>query len=140
MDYLKQVQYGMLQQFWRQVNEQGENRMSISKATSMEDVIARLEYISKRLEEFESPEDFALSMSIDECIDYLRKNTKSSWHTGTPTEEGWYIVHVKSDLIDKPFDVIKFKEGKWWDYLEDVLEVVSNDYIIAWRRIEPYEE
>ena len=64
----------------------------------------------------------------------------SSWHTGTPTEEGWYLTKVTD--VDKPYEVLKFENGKWSDYLDydDVPEVVNDSFVLAYQKIEPFKE
>lgn len=64
----------------------------------------------------------------------------SSWQTGTPTEEGWYLTKVTD--VDKPYEVLKFENGKWSDYLDydDVPEVVNDSFVLAYQKIEPFKE
>lgn len=63
------------------------------------------------------------------------------WHTGTPTEEGWYLIQTKRVDVDTGRYI--FKVGN----LSDVLWFQSEGYkelscygIIAWQKIEPYKE
>lgn len=76
--------------------------MSINKAKSIKEVISKLTYIAKKLDENESAENFAISMMIADCVDYLR-DIENHWHTGIPTEKGRYVclVREKGCILDK---------------------------------------
>ena len=60
---------------------------------------------------------------------------KSNWHTGTPTEEGWYLCWVSFPKEIAPM-VYKWKNNKFM--LTDIWE--SDDDILMWQKIEPYKE
>ena len=73
-----------------------------------------------------------------------RKRTKESlvekwnrranpWHTGTPTEEGWYLVQYED--IDKTFFVAWSLER-----FGEELRPRMPQGTVAWQRIEPYKE
>ena len=71
--------------------------------------------------------------------------TDGNWHTGTPTEEGEYVVfcqYRKDDgKLRKYKTVFEFKNGKWTKL--PALEGNLDEYeLIAWygQKIEPYEE
>lgn len=49
----------------------------------------------------------------------------SPWHTGTPTEEGWYLLYG----IDGEYHVCEIREFTNFDKL-----------FLAWQKIEPYKE
>ena len=53
----------------------------------------------------------------------------SPWHTGTPTEEGWYVTTDGNG----EYDVAGWEKGAWAGY-----EWISPEDIVAWRKIEPY--
>lgn len=64
------------------------------------------------------------------------------WHTGTPTEEGWYLVAYKKRDCDGSF---------YWEYGARVwIEIVEGEGywnvceekhpVLAWQKIEPYKE
>jgi len=58
----------------------------------------------------------------------------SPWHTGTPTEDGWYLVWmgaINGNFHERPA-VVPFENGDWASHL------VSNTYV-AWQKIEPFE-
>ena len=61
----------------------------------------------------------------------------SDWHTGTPTEDGYYLCHFKDG--HKTFDAcFRFRNGAW-----DIGGYSINPYtfeVIAWQKIEPFEE
>ena len=60
------------------------------------------------------------------------------WHTGTPTEEGYYLCHIQFysedyESDEEGYDIpYWFKNGSWEGNDENVR-------IIAWQKIEPYE-
>ena len=56
------------------------------------------------------------------------------WHIGTPTEEGWYLLKVKSDdeVIYDTNRLIQCLWGLDWKYV--------HEEILAWQKIEPYKE
>ena len=60
----------------------------------------------------------------------------NNWHTGTPTEDGYYLVHMT--IYDEEYDIcVDFKDGTWddrkWGF-------GYNYKILAWQRIEPFKE
>ena len=65
------------------------------------------------------------------------------WHTGKPTETGWYVVTVKNEYgelyTDTDFYVINVGFKNYWFAFDDS----SKEEIIAWcplSEIEPYKE
>lgn len=60
--------------------------------------------------------------------------TDSPWHTGIPTEEGWYLLKVKSDdeVIYDTNRLIQCLWGLDWKYV--------HEEILAWQKIEPDKE
>lgn len=61
----------------------------------------------------------------------------SSWHTGTPTEIGWYLTVVKVRDCDKT--IMLEYEAVIWD--GDILGWGTRYHqqpIVAWQKIEPY--
>lgn len=54
------------------------------------------------------------------------------WHTGTPTEEGWYLQRIKSK-IGITYDTDYYENGDW------KYSCVFRK-ILAWQKIEPYKE
>ena len=59
-------------------------------------------------------------------------NERNNWHTGTPTEEGWYLQRIKSKNMIS-YDTDYYENGDW-KYSCALRE------IIAWQKIEPYKE
>lgn len=53
----------------------------------------------------------------------------SPWHTGTPTEEGDYLL-----LVDKGMP--RYTLGRWSGHWE----FPNQDFVIAWQKIEPFKE
>lgn len=58
------------------------------------------------------------------------------WHTGTPTDEGWYLIQTKGGDF---MAVEKNAHGLW---LEDNYgyREVHNGFVVAWQKIEPFKE
>jgi len=65
----------------------------------------------------------------DEAI--TKWNNRSNWHTGTPTEEGWYLCKCINPATAKY--VTDYYTGKGWEYF------FEDDYS-AWQKITPFEE
>lgn len=65
-----------------------------------------------------------MSFTIKELLD------KTKWHTGTPTEEGWYLIAFlgANKRIEYASAVWCYNE---WD---------AHCRILAWQKIEPYRE
>ena len=55
------------------------------------------------------------------------------WHTGTPTEKGWYLV--RENLEIKSYEEV-YWNGENWDYYGNPIDGKS---ILKWQKIEPYE-
>ena len=51
------------------------------------------------------------------------------WHTGTPTEEGWYLVTDSHD-----YEVAEWDNELGWDS-----RIISGQYIVAWSDFPPYK-
>ena len=64
--------------------------------------------------------------------------TEGNWHTGTPTENGLYIIAYRYSLCDEIYYAVLEWEGIWKDSeMEwDALKVVD----LAWQKIEPFVE
>lgn len=62
----------------------------------------------------------------------------SPWHTGKPTEEGWYLLALTTKVFnDKPF-CVAYMDGNHWLGINDFYILV--DDVSAWQKIEPYKE
>ena len=61
---------------------------------------------------------------------------QSNWHTGTPTEDGWYLVAFNyEDEEGVRYTTDYFKDGKWaFPMVRDISKVV------AWQKIEESED
>lgn len=57
------------------------------------------------------------------------------WNTGTPTEEGYYLLRL--NYTNYLFDVAFLKDGKFKSTHDHEIAV---SYIVAWQRLEPYKE
>ena len=60
--------------------------------------------------------------------------SENPWHTGTPTEEGWYLLKVKSDdeIIYDTNRLIQCLWGFDWQYV--------HEEILEWQKINDEEE
>lgn len=56
-------------------------------------------------------------------------NLDTNWHTGTPTEEGWYLLCLKRDDTEYFYTTYFRYDGA--DKVKDV---------VAYQKIEPYKE
>lgn len=60
------------------------------------------------------------------------------WHTGTPTENGYYLCHIRflnkeDEIEDVYYDMcLNYCYGRW--------ETGNDVEIVAWQRFEPYKE
>lgn len=70
-------------------------------------------------------------ISLRDAIEAWNKRT-SPWHTGTPTEKGWYLQRIKSKNYIT-YDTDYYENGDW-KYSCVFCE------ILAWQKIEPYKE
>ena len=62
----------------------------------------------------------------------LYEELTDTWHTGTPTEEGWYLIAYR-EFPNTPikYAVEPFENSKWLHFTVDRL---------SWQKIEPYKE
>lgn len=67
--------------------------------------------------------DEAVMATESKAVDY-----PSRWQTGTPTEEGWYLL-----LVDK--ETPRYTLGRWSGHWE----FPNQDFVIAYQKIEPYK-
>ena len=69
-------------------------------------------------------------------------NTRPNpWHTGTPTEEGWYLICSPSwDMFPSKYNVAEF-DGKDFVYAEGMHQIVvrTNPTTVAWQKITPFK-
>ena len=65
---------------------------------------------------------------------YMEKKKESPWHTGAPTEEGWYLLKVKSDdeIIYDTNRLIQCLWGLDWKY--------AHEEIFGWQKIDEDKE
>lgn len=61
--------------------------------------------------------------------------TDSPWHTGTPTEEGWYLLYTSKP--NASYHLAFYQFGHWFS--TDEYCIVRED-VVAWMPIPPYEE
>ena len=70
--------------------------------------------------------------TLDDCPSIEIPNP---WHTGTPTEEGWYLLQFKDDNTDEiRFDTIKLTKER----IEHLNALAW--FVHPWQKIEPYKE
>lgn len=81
------------------------------------------------------------SLPDDGCYWYrffkdLIQKTENPWHTGTPTEEGWYLIAFNYEFEEGVrYTTDYLKDGKWaFPMVRDISK------IRAWMPITPFEE
>lgn len=98
------------------------------------------EYFKENLDIDEMPKEFAdKEITVEDCLKIIDGMSftikelldKTKWHTGTPTEEGWYVTTDGNG----EYDVAGWEKGAWAGY-----EWISPEDIVAWREIKPYKE
>lgn len=72
---------------------------------------------------------------INRNLDSINKRL-DGWHTGTPTEEGWYLLQY---LNSGEYDVGRW-DGSDFVIEENLPMVLTSHRSVAWQRIEPYTE
>ena len=65
-----------------------------------------------------------------DVIDEIEAKVSNPWHTGTPTEEGWYLITDSGILFP-------YFTARWDDMWKDC--DISPKDIVAWQKITPYE-
>ena len=58
-------------------------------------------------------------------------NNRSNWHTGTPTEEGWYLVKCNKYSVSE-YNTDYFRKEQRWAF-------GFQESYVAWQKITPYE-
>ena len=81
------------------------------------------------------PKEFGdKEITVDDCLKIIGEMSftikelfdRKKWHTGTPTEEGWYVCKLAgSDIIETH----NFTGNNW-----------NADLFEMWKKIEPYKE
>ena len=101
------------------------------------------EYLSEEADA--SADEISYFVSCDLCAsrtdNYATKeqaikkwnNRPSPWHTGTPTEEGDYLLILKAPKGQPHYFTNNIKKDGRWRY-------VFRGEVIAWQKIEPYKE
>ena len=66
---------------------------------------------------------------------------RNSWHTGTPAEEGYYLIHLKKYYCKDTCGYMVAKwERNWWRTINVGSYWNLEEEIDAWQKIEPYKE
>ena len=82
---------------------------------------------------------FAAKERVIEEITSKWNTRPNPWHTGTPTEDGYYLCHIQFysedyESDEEGYDITyEFKNGSWEEDDENVR-------IIAWQKIDHYKE
>ena len=74
-----------------------------------------------------------LTKDINELI--ARVFGYSPWHTGTPTEEGWYLLYTS--IPNAHYHLAFYQFDHWFS--DDEYCIIRED-VIAWQKIEPFKE
>lgn len=94
------------------------------------------EYFKENLDIDEMPKEFAdKEITVEDCLKIIDGMSftikelleKTKWHTGMPTEEGWYRCFTESPAY--PYQHIFFKDYEWH----------ARVGIVAWQKVEPYK-
>lgn len=107
-----------------------------------EDLIRELENVEK---EFRDKPVYTGETNIPiMCNDIIRKlrelDEKTKWHTGVPTEEGYYLIHLKKYYYKDTFGYIVAKwERSGWRTINIGSYWNLDEEIDAWQKIEPYK-
>lgn len=63
------------------------------------------------------------------------------WHTGTPTEEGYYLVHLRKYYCKDTVGYMVAKwERNWWRTINVGSYWNLEEEIDAWQKVEPLKE
>lgn len=85
-----------------------------------------------RINKIENLADQAVQEDLSE-----ERNKHSNWHTGTPTEEGWYLLKLVDEYGRITYDanyLRKGKKGMEWKY------AFFGHVIIKWQKINEGEK
>lgn len=74
---------------------------------------------------------FRVEQWLDHCKD---KKTSPHWHTGTPTEEGWYLLAVNFK------GTIGYKANIWTNIIGWQWMMSVSGEVVAWKKIDEYKE
>lgn len=66
--------------------------------------------------------------------DITFSEVSNPWHTGTPSEEGWYLLHVRGTI---PFRVAYMRN---WQWLSTDDSRIRTDVVIEWQKIKENED
>ena len=78
-----------------------------------------------------------MDVEVHEIVDRV-----NPWHTGTPTEEGWYLVAYKKRDCDGSF-FLEYGTRVWIEIVEGEgqwNECEEEHPVLAWQRIDEYRE
>lgn len=79
------------------------------------------------IERYPKDSKYALGMSavVGAIEAYpLEELDENPWHTGTPTDEGWYLCKTKASDFS-----VHYYDGNKWDFC-------PLDFVIKWQKIE----
>ena len=71
----------------------------------------------------------------------LNQVDENPWHTGTPTEEGWYLLHYPKSK-EQPYELAQY-DGEHFMAVKpfhSIIVRINVDTVPYWQRIEPYME
>ena len=75
---------------------------------------------------------FTIANVID---DVLNLPSENPWHTGIPTEEGWYLLYTSKP--NASYHLAFYQFDHWFS--TDEYCIIRED-VVAWMPITPYEE
>ena len=84
-------------------------------------------------------------MIIEQLNDVIVQNSTTAvqsnarannpWHTGTPTEEGDYLVKLDVDHHEYPFYVLKWYKGGWYSAFDMNYPACPQHSVLKWQKI-----
>lgn len=88
--------------------------------------------------------DLSKEITIEDCVGIFRMlwatNTilmdKTKWHTGTPTEEGDYLVKLDVEHNVYPFYVLKWNKKGWYSHFDMDYPACPQHSVLKWQKIQ----
>lgn len=85
------------------------------------------------------PKDFKYAWGMDEVVEDIEtlplEELDDNWHTGTPTEEGDYLVKLDVEHHVYPYYVLKWANG-WYSHYDMAYPACPKHSVIKWQKIE----
>lgn len=69
------------------------------------------------------------------CDGVILESVDSNWHTGTPTEKGWYLCKTKGRKGSYLPSVLRWNGEIWTSKTKRPIVLMD---VVEWQKIEPY--